>query len=235
MTTIAIITARGGSKSIPLKNIISINGKPVISYPINAALNACSVDDVWVDTDSKQIADVANTYGAKITVRPQSLSGDNANHGDCILDATQRIIEITKKTPNNILVLLANTVMIDSLTIDRCSKLLMANSSATGILTAWKAGDDHPSRALIHDNQSGYLKNSDSYIPTSRQLYQDIFYYDQGVWLFKTENLFKNDRVGPGPWWWMGNRCLLVERPWVTGRDINGWFDVPFHENWYNE
>ena len=130
------------------------------------------------------------------------------------------------------LVLLGNTVMVDSVLIDAASMKLDSDRSATGILSAWKAGDDHPNRALTLSSTTGYLDCSESYIPTSRQLYKDIYYYDQGVWLFKTENLFLEERKGPGPWWWLGTNCLMIERPWITGRDINGWYDVPFHESW---
>jgi len=76
---IAIITARGGSKRIPKKNIKEFCGKPIIAYSIEAALNAALFDEVMVSTDSVEIADVARMYGAKIPfMRSPATSDDYA-------------------------------------------------------------------------------------------------------------------------------------------------------------
>ena len=64
MSKVAIITARGGSKRIPRKNIKDFCGKPIIAYSIEAALASGLFDEVMVSTDDKEIADVARTYGA---------------------------------------------------------------------------------------------------------------------------------------------------------------------------
>ena len=65
MKIVSLITARGGSKGIPLKNLVDVNGKPLIYYSINASLQS-SVDETWVTTDSKEIADVSKKYEAKV-------------------------------------------------------------------------------------------------------------------------------------------------------------------------
>ena len=62
MSKVAIITARGGSKRIPRKNIKDFCGKPIIAYSIEAALASGLFDEVMVSTDDKEIADVARTY-----------------------------------------------------------------------------------------------------------------------------------------------------------------------------
>ena len=66
MSKVAIITARGGSKRIPRKNIKDFCGKPIIAYSIEAALARGLFDEVMVSTDDKEIADVARTYGASV-------------------------------------------------------------------------------------------------------------------------------------------------------------------------
>lgn len=74
---ICIIPARGGSKRIPKKNIKSFNGKPIIAYSIEAALNSQCFDEVIVSTDSKEIAEVSKKYGAKVPfLRPKELADD---------------------------------------------------------------------------------------------------------------------------------------------------------------
>ena len=69
MRILAVIPARGGSKGIPRKNIRLMNGKPLIAYAIeNAKMSRC-VTDVFVTTDSAEIADVARMHGVKVIER----------------------------------------------------------------------------------------------------------------------------------------------------------------------
>lgn len=74
---LAIIPARGGSKRIPGKNVREFAGKPLIAYSILAAVNSKLFDKVWVSTDSDDVADIAQRYGAEVPfVRPPELSDD---------------------------------------------------------------------------------------------------------------------------------------------------------------
>lgn len=87
MTNVAIITARGGSKRIPKKNIKEFCGKPIIAYSIEAALSADVYDEVMVSTDSEEIAEVARTYGALVPfLRSESTSNDFATTADVITE-----------------------------------------------------------------------------------------------------------------------------------------------------
>lgn len=74
---IAIIPARGGSKRIPRKNIKDFFGKPLIAYSIEAALSSNLFEKVIVSTDDKEIANIAEIYGAEVPfIRPKELSDD---------------------------------------------------------------------------------------------------------------------------------------------------------------
>lgn len=76
---IAIIPARGGSKRIPRKNVKAFSGKPIIAYPIQAALSSGVFDKVIVTTDDAEISNVARLYGAETPfVRPADLANDHA-------------------------------------------------------------------------------------------------------------------------------------------------------------
>ena len=119
---LSIITARGGSKSIPLKNLFPVNNKPLIEYPISASLTSNSVSETWVDTDSIEIEKVSKNLGAKVSHRPKLLAGDDVNHGDCIKNAYIRICEKLNCQFKYVLVLLGNTVMIDNSLIDHAYK-----------------------------------------------------------------------------------------------------------------
>jgi len=83
MTSIVIITARGGSKWIPHKNIRIFCGQPIIAYSIEVALESRIFDEVMVSTDSEEIAEVARKYGAKVPfMRSESTSNDYATTND---------------------------------------------------------------------------------------------------------------------------------------------------------
>lgn len=75
MKSIALITARGGSKGIPKKNIIDVNGFPLIYYTIKSALES-DVDEVWVSTDCEEISSISKKYGAEVIKRPEELCDD---------------------------------------------------------------------------------------------------------------------------------------------------------------
>lgn len=87
MKKIAIITARGGSKRIPRKNIKEFCGKPILAYSIEAAVNAGIFDTVMVSTDDGEIAEVGRRYGAEVPFfRSGETSGDFATTNDVLLE-----------------------------------------------------------------------------------------------------------------------------------------------------
>lgn len=85
--SIAIITARGGSKRIPKKNIRDFCGKPIIAYAIQAALQAGIYDTVMVSTDSEEIAEIAGSCGAEVPfLRSAAASDDHATTADVLFE-----------------------------------------------------------------------------------------------------------------------------------------------------
>jgi CMP-N,N'-diacetyllegionaminic acid synthase len=93
---IAIIPARGGSKGIPGKNLIPINGKPLIEWSINHALSSSLIDEVWVSSDSQEILKFSESIGAKTITRPLEISGDSASSESAWIDAIMQIQTMDK-------------------------------------------------------------------------------------------------------------------------------------------
>lgn len=92
---IAVITARGGSKRIPKKNIKEFCGVPIIAYSIKTALNSGLFDEVMVSTDSYEIAEVARKFGASVPfMRSAANSDDYATTEDVILEVLQQYKEL---------------------------------------------------------------------------------------------------------------------------------------------
>ena len=84
---VAIITARGGSKRIPRKNIREFCGMPIIAYSIQAAREAGCFDEVMVSTDDGEIADVARGFGAAVPfMRSAATSTDHATTAEVMLE-----------------------------------------------------------------------------------------------------------------------------------------------------
>lgn len=85
MPSLAIITARGGSKRIPHKNIRDFCGKPILAYSIEAAKTSGIFDTIMVSTDSIEIAKIAKQYGAIVPfLRSEKTSNDYATTADVI-------------------------------------------------------------------------------------------------------------------------------------------------------
>lgn len=206
-----------------------VNNKPLLGYVIDAAAKAKHVNKIFVSTDGDNIKKYCKKRGCSIIDRPKYLSGDMVNHGVVIKHAVKSIDRLCNNL-DNVVVLLGNTVMINSGLIDRSLVLLAENKGIDSVMSVWEAADDHPLRALKINN--GLLKvygpNRDA--NTARQSYEKVYYYDQGVWTFRKECVSKSE--GPNPWWWMGEKCLPIVRPWVTGRDIQSEIDVKFAEYW---
>lgn len=88
---IAHIPAREGSKRVPNKNIKMLAGKPMIAYAIEAAMNSGVLPEVYVNTDSDSIAEVAKRYGCGVFRRDPELASDTATGDDFTIDFIEKM------------------------------------------------------------------------------------------------------------------------------------------------
>ncbi|MEN2415059.1 acylneuraminate cytidylyltransferase family protein [Flavobacterium mesophilum] len=104
MKTIVIIPARGGSKRLPQKNILSLGGIPLIAHSIlYAKANNAIIDDIYVSTDDAEIKKVALEFGAKVIDRPLDISGDL----EPTVSALKNVLEQIEDKVENIVLLQA--------------------------------------------------------------------------------------------------------------------------------
>ena len=92
-TFLAIIPARGGSKRLPRKNLLELNGKPLISWSIEAGLNSRYIDHVVVSSDDHEILDIAKKEGVKTIQRPKILASDTATTFDTVKHCIENLRE----------------------------------------------------------------------------------------------------------------------------------------------
>ena len=123
MKFLSIIPARGGSKGIPLKNIVKLNKKPLLYYTVNASLNSKFIDKTIVSTDNQKISNYAKKLHAEVIPRPKKLSGDNAS----IESVATHVLEYLSKKENYVpdaIIFLQNTSPLrKSFHIDEAIKL----------------------------------------------------------------------------------------------------------------
>jgi glycosyltransferase involved in cell wall biosynthesis len=115
---VAIIPARAGSKRLERKNIIDINGKPMIQYAIDAALSSKYISKVFVSTESSEISSIAKNLGAQVITRPKELADDSTIKQEVIVHAVKMISKESK--PDVVVSLQANSPQITSETLDDC-------------------------------------------------------------------------------------------------------------------
>lgn len=89
MDVVAVILARGGSKGIPLKNLVKLNGLSLLANAILVSKNANVFAQVWVSTDNRRIAAEADRYGAHVHYRPSHLAADKTPSIDAVLEFVQ--------------------------------------------------------------------------------------------------------------------------------------------------
>lgn len=89
---LALIPARGGSKGIKNKNIIELCGKPLIAYTVEVGKRSKYIDDIIITTDSKQIAEVAKSFGAEVPfMRPAEFATDDSRTIDTVVHAIKTL------------------------------------------------------------------------------------------------------------------------------------------------
>ncbi len=171
---LGITPARGGSKSLPRKNILPLGGKPLLVWTIEAAKKARLLDRYAVSTEDQEIAEVARRWGAEVVDRPKELATDEAT----TLSVLQHVLE---QVPADIVVLLQATCPIrDDDLIDRCIGRFVessADSLATGFICKYVE----------------YGKNREE---LRRQDLPGFFYDDGNVYIFKGAMLCRGDRYG---------------------------------------
>jgi len=120
-TFLAIIPARGGSKRLPGKNIRDFNGKPLIAWSIEAALQSRHIDRVIVSSDDDTILKIAESYGADSLKRPPEISGDTAE----TFDAVKHLLETTTQNYDYTILLQPTSPLRQSRHIDEAIEFLM--------------------------------------------------------------------------------------------------------------
>ena len=132
-TFLAIIPARGGSKRLPRKNVLDLNGKPLIAWSIEAGVKSSYINKVLVSSDDSEILEISKQYGAEIIIRPDELASDTATTFDAIKHS------IENSEPYDYVILLQPTSPLrDTKQINEAIDLLIEkNADAIVVSVRW--------------------------------------------------------------------------------------------------
>lgn len=188
---LAIIPARAGSKGIKDKNIVDLNGKPLIAYSIEAGLKSKYIDKVVVTTDGEEISRIAMKYGAKVPfLRPKHLASDTSKTIDSVLHCIEALRKLGEEY--DYMVLLQPTQPLrQSWHIDEAIELILEKDEDA--LVSVSKVNDHPILMRSID-ENGYTKNLLQECSTKRrQDFQDYYKVNGAIYINKiNDNLNKN-------------------------------------------
>ena len=182
--TIAVIPARGGSKSIPRKNLVPLGGLPLIAWSIGVAQRVTCIDRVIVSSDDDEIAAVARQHGAEIRMRPAALAADDALVVDALRDLLARLA--AEGNAPRTLVLLEPTSPLRSVEdVERCLALL-ADDDVDSVAT-FKPAELNPWRAWrIEDGRpETFLPDVNPWLP--RQRLPPAYQLNGAVYAFRAD------------------------------------------------
>lgn len=180
MKNIALIPLRGGSKGIPGKNLKMLNGSPLCSYVINAALNAKHVDDVWVSSDDQEIIDYVKSDFPKVSIRirPAEFATDTATSESVILD----LINSNQFNLDNQLILIqATSPLVTSHDIDK-ALLQLSESEKNSLVSGVEF------KRFIWNNE-GKPANYDVYSRPRRQDFDGMFLENGAFYISNIETI----------------------------------------------
>lgn len=210
MSSVAIITARGGSKRIPRKNIKEFCGKPIIAYSIEAALKSKMFDEVMVSTDDDEIVEIAKKYGARVPfMRSERTSNDFASTGDAIKEVLQSYKNQGKEFDTFCCIYPTAPFISPTILKESGSDLSDQYDTVVPVVKF-----SYPiQRAVKVENGYGEFANPKMLDVRSQDL--EVFYHDAGQFYWAKTNVFLEKPQ------FIGNRCKLYELDATKVQDID--------------
>jgi CMP-N,N'-diacetyllegionaminic acid synthase len=228
MNIIALITGRGNN-TLNNKNILPVNGEPLLSY---GAIEAKKLEDIskyYISSDDDNILDVGYSLGYEKIKRPAELGTPTARHGDVVKHAVQVMDEC-----DILVVLMANCATIKSSQIKDCIDLLKEDESISTVAPVVKDQDHHPYRTKRIED--GFLEPfvpipDESNSPNRQQLKPASYFLCHSFYVHRVSKCFTED--GQPPYFHMGNKV----KPYIVdySLDVHSMEDIYLTEVWINK
>ena len=182
---IVIIPARKNSKRIKGKNLRELNGKPLISYSIEYALENINPKNIWVNTDDDMVIDVAKKYNVSTYRRPDRLALDETSTNEVILEFIEHLMSEGINFSNIITLQPTNPIRSEKLLL--IAKENLANSNRKSLMSV----------SLLNKKFGRVIKNK--YLPLNYKIgqrHQDLehLYYENGLIYISSKEALLNEK-----------------------------------------
>lgn len=189
MNILIVIPARGGSKGIPRKNLRLLNGKPLIFYAINTALNSKYDIDVYVSSEDDEILNSASQFGAKTHKRDERIADDKSTLDPVIYACYDYVKQVENKEYDYII------------TMQPTSPLLKTNSLDSAITKAIKNKEIETVIAAKDDTHLSWRKEDGKFLPNykervNRQYLTPTFTETGGFFITRKDIITPINRIG---------------------------------------
>ncbi len=218
---LAIIPARGGSKSVPRKNIKLLGGKPLLYYMLTAALGSTRIDRVVVSSEDDEILEVAKKYGGQKVVlqRPKHLAQDRSPDVPMLQHAVRTVEKIDGCAYDYVVQLHVTTPFVTNKDIDAALVELLA-SEAESIVSVCQVNDYHPVKLkkIVNGKLEQYIDGYLEHSTARRQDFEPVYKRNGGFYASKRHIVMEHGRV-------FGDDVLPYIMPSEKSVDINSIVD----------
>ncbi len=189
MRVLGIIPARGGSKGVPSKNIIKINGKPLIQYTLDTVTGSRLLKDVFVSTDSDEILELVNKIGGKTLKR----SSKNATDTSSVNDVIHEVLKKIDKSYDIIMLLQPTAPIREPSDIDNVIKMFQ-DKEVTSVVSVVELDDIHPARMYsLCNNRLLPLVPED--MEKRRQDLEPVYLRNGAIYAIRMEAFKEHDKI----------------------------------------
>lgn len=201
---LGVITARGGSKGIPRKNIKDLAAKPLIAHTIEAAKGSQYLTRCIVSTDDQEIADIALKFGADIPfIRPAELAQDQSMSIEVVQDVLTKLAEEFGETYDYLMILQPTSPLRNAQDIDQAIKKIV-ETKADSVMSMVELVDFSLKKLKkIEDDQILAIVEAEGHQSARRQDLSKIYKRNCAIYLTKTELIKNGDLFG------------LISRPYI--------------------
>ena len=195
MKIIAIIPARGGSKSIKLKNIAKLNGRPLLSYTSEAAKKSNFISEIFLSTDNKTIANLAKKEGLSfLGYRPKNLSKDNTKTIDVVINLLKKIEKVRNYKPDIIVLLQPTSPLRSNKDIDNAIKLFIKSNATSLVSTVNLPHNFNPESIMTLKNNKlyGLKKSLKNHVTIRQQKEKYLARNGAAIYISSYDSILKN-------------------------------------------
>ena len=215
--TWALITARGGSKSVPLKNLAPLCGKPLMAWGLEAAKKSARLERIFCSTDHDGIAEFCRQRKVEVQPRPERLAGDNVSSLDVILYFVETAREQFGGLPGMLALLEPTSPFVKPEQIDACVRLLENDPTADSAQTVTTPPPNHHAfnQREIRDDGSMVFRFSEERKGLVNKQSKPRFYVHGNFRVMRVRSLLENRDI-------FGKRSLPIEIGRLDAMDVDG-------------